>query len=69
MKFTVGLKNNDTELLECIKNNKEHISEVYFSWGSFPNGRTNQLYSDTYTSWELQDIQRSMLKELSENGI
>ncbi len=69
MKFTVGLKNNDTELLECIKKNKEHIFEVYFSCGSFPNGRTNQLYSDTYTSWELQDIQRSMLKELSENGI
>ena len=32
MKYMVGLKNTDTELLECIKENKENIYEVYFSW-------------------------------------
>lgn len=69
MRFAVGLKNNDRELLECIKQNKEQIYEVYFSWGDFPNGRTNQLLGDGYASWEHLDIQREMLKELSESGI
>ena len=45
MKYMVGLKNTDTELLECIKENKENIYEVYFSWGDIPNGRTSQLES------------------------
>lgn len=68
MKFMVGLKNNDRELLECIKQNKDSIYEAYFSWGDFANGRTNQLLSGEYTPWELQDIQRGMLKELFENS-
>ena len=35
MKYMVGLKTTDKNLLECIRNNKEHIYEVYFSWGDF----------------------------------
>lgn len=69
LKFMVGLKNNDKVLLECIVKNKESIYEVYFSWGDFANGRTNQLLNDEYAPWELQDIQRAMLKELSQNNI
>ncbi len=69
MKFMVGLKTNDNDLLRCIKENKDSIYEVYFSWGDFPNGRSNQLVADGYTPWELQDAQRQALKELSEQGI
>ena len=69
MKYMVGLKAADAKLLECIKANKEHIYEVYFSWGDIPNGRSSQLMNDAYTPWELQEMQRSTLKELADNGI
>lgn len=69
MKYMVGLKSADYQLLECIKANKQNIYEVYFSWGDMPNGRTSQIESDIYTQWEMQDMQRSALKELSQEGI
>lgn len=69
MKYMVGLKNTDKGLLECMKEHKENIYEVYFSWGDIPNGRTSQLTSDAYTPWEMQDLQRSALKELAKEGI
>lgn len=69
MKYMIGLKNTDNCLLETIKNQKENIYEVYFSWGDIPNGRTSQLVSESYTSWEMQDIQRAALQELSKEGI
>lgn len=42
MKFSVGyqLKQNFTLIDEILKN-KENISEVYFSFGDLPNGRSN----------------------------
>jgi len=69
MKYMIGLKNADNDLLTCIKEHKENIYEVYFSWGDIPNGRTSQLVSECYTPWEMQDMQRRALKELSEEGI
>ena len=69
MKFSVGLPKNNMEFVNCIIQNAEHIYEVYFSWGDFPNGRSNQTQSDYYTPWELVDIQREMLKRLSDAGI
>ena len=65
----VGLKTTDEKLLHCIRENKEHIYEVYFSWGDFPNGRSNQLENVEYAPWELQNMQRSALQELSCEGI
>ena len=69
MNYMVGLKNADNDLLDCICRNKEHIYEVYFSWGDFPNGRANQLQSSSYTPWELQDMQRQALRRLADEGI
>ncbi len=69
MKYMVGLKSTDKNLLNTIVEHKEHIYEVYFSWGDIPNGRTSQLESRDYTAWEMQDIQRSALQELSKEGI
>lgn len=69
MKYMVGLKSTDKNLLKSIVENKEHIYEVYFSWGDIPNGRTSQLESQDYTAWEMQDMQRIALAELSKEGV
>ena len=69
MKYMVELKNTDKQLLENIKIYKDNIYEVYFSWGDIPNGRTSQLESESYRPWEMQDMQRNALKELSKEGI
>ena len=57
MKFTVGLQYGRQSFLDCILENKAHIGEVYFAWGSFPNGRSNQLQNEAFAPWELQQIQ------------
>ena len=42
MKFSVGYQlKEDFSLIDTILENKENISEVYFSFGDFPNGRSN----------------------------
>ena len=42
MKFSVGYQlKEDFSLIDTIIENKENISEVYFSFGDFPNGRSN----------------------------
>ena len=69
MKYMVGLQKAHRGLLDCILENRQHIYEVYFSWGEFPNGRSNQLESGRFTPWELQDIQRAALGELSAAGV
>ena len=69
MKYMVGLKSTDKNLLNTIVEQQEHIYEVYFSWGDIPNGRISQLESRDYTAWEMQDMQRSALQELSKEGI
>ena len=69
VKFSVGLPKNNPEFVNCIIENKEHIYEVYFSWGDFPNGRSQQVQDENYMPWELMDIQRACLLKLSENDI
>ena len=65
----VGLPKNNPQFLECIKQNKSHIYEVYFSFGDFPNGRSSLAGGATLPPALLMDIQRNALKELSENDI
>ena len=69
MKYMVGLKSTEEGFLENIKETMQNIYEVYFSWGDIPNGRTSQLASDMYTPWEMQDMQKNALAELSKEGI
>lgn len=69
MKFSVGLQPLRQSLTDCIIKNKDHIYEVYFSWGDFPNGRNNQWEKEGYTPLELADIQRSAISEISSAGI
>lgn len=70
MKYSVGYQlREQPDFLECIIANKEHISEVYFSWGDFANGRNNQLRQMGLTPWEAQLKQEAELRWLSEEGL
>lgn len=69
MKFTVGLQYANEAFLDCILENAQHIHEVYFAWGDFPNGRSNQLQNAVFTPWELQMRQIECLQKLSRAGI
>lgn len=69
MKYTVGLQYANDAFLNCIIENREHIHEVYFAWGDFPNGRSNQLQNAHFTPWELQQRQIECLRALSSEGI
>ena len=64
MKFSVGLQSMRGQLLHAIGENRQHIREVYFSWGDFPNGRSSQLYSETYTPGQMQQDREDALKQL-----
>lgn len=70
MKYMVGyqLMQDDSFIDEIIKY-KEHIYEVYFSWGDIPNGRNNQLVKNGFMPHEAQNKQIADLKKLSQNGI
>ncbi|MBR5218462.1 MAG: hypothetical protein IKV89_01905 [Clostridia bacterium] len=69
MKFMAGLQLGRDSLVDCIIENKDHIYEVYFSWGDFPSGRNNQWEREGYTAPELMDMQRDALKRLSDENI
>ncbi len=69
MRYSVGLSQSDESFTDCILENREHIYEVYFSWGDFPNGRSSQDVSGEYAAWELLDRQREALKKLSAHGV
>ncbi|MBQ8836262.1 MAG: hypothetical protein IJ002_01980 [Clostridia bacterium] len=55
--------------MKSIIENKEHIYEVYFSWGDFPNGRNNQIQSEDFTAWEMQQWQINALSQLGDAQI
>lgn len=67
-KFTVGLPISDNEtFINDIIMHKESISEVYFSWGDFPSGRSAQ--SGYVTPWEAQARQIEVLDRLCSEGL
>ena len=58
MKYTVGYQvNSDDDYMEYIANNKEHIYEMYFSWGDMPNGRNSMLLNSNLSPWQAQEKQ------------
>ena len=69
MKFMVGLAKNNIKFVNYIIENKNHIYDVYFSWGDFPNGRSSQIRDEGYSAWELMDMQRKHLEMISHAGI
>lgn len=69
VKFMVGLPKINSEFIDYLIQNSEHIYELYFSWGDFPNGRSSFIRNDDYTEWELMDIERCALKKVSDAKI
>ena len=69
MKFLVGLQFGDDALVSEIIKNKDYISEVYFSWGDFPNGRNTLDNTGNVTLFEMQQLMVEHLNKLKLCGI
>lgn len=68
MKFSVGYQmRTDMNFINKIIASKEHVEEVYFSWGNFPNGRNSQTLMQT--EWESMEKQISDLALLNDEQI
>ena len=70
MKFSVGYQMlTDDALVNKIVEYREGISEVYFSFGSFPNGRSSQLLRRDMTPEAAMQKQLSDLAKISSSGV
>ncbi len=70
MRFSVGLGTEaDAGFLDEIIARKDAISEVYFSFGSFPSGRNDQTRQAGLTPWEAQARQTEARSTLAKAGI
>ena len=70
MKFSVGYQvSANTSFMEYIAENKEHIYEMYFSWGDIPNGRNSMLQNAQLHPWQAQAKQIEDLHFISQQGI
>jgi len=70
LKYIVGYPIAENEFfLNTIVQNKESISEVYFSWGDIPNGRSMLETNQCATPFALQQRQLKDLKRLSDEGL
>lgn len=70
MKFSVGWgQRADSRFVDEIIKHKEHIGEVYFSWGNYANGRNSQLNVSGLSSIEAASRQAEELKKISDAGI
>lgn len=70
MKLSVGYQlRADSGLIETIKENRDKISEIYFSFGDFPNGRNTVGFSDGMNRLEAAEKQKAELEELKGCGI
>ena len=70
MKYSVGYQMRpDPDFLGGIISQKEHIHEVYFSWGQYPNGRSAQGMQQGLTQWEAYYRQEADIAMLSAAGL
>ncbi len=70
MKFMPGYQLfEDTLYIDDIISQREHIHEVYFSFGDIPNGRNSITENTNLLPWEAQQKQLHDLKKLSDAGI
>ena len=70
MKFSVGYQvRPDSGFTDKIIEYKDYISEVYFSWGDFANGRNNINIRRDITPWEAQSRLMEDLALFSSQGI
>ena len=70
MKLFVGYQLCQTDaFLKRILENRDRISEVYFSWGAMPSGRSATGLQKELLPWEAEEQQRRQLWLLAEAGI
>lgn len=70
MKFSVGYQlTGDSRFSEAILRHREQISEVYFSWGSMPNGRHAATLHETLSPWEAKAKMEEDLSLFRDAGI
>lgn len=69
MDYFVGYQMNNSAFLQDILNNRERIREVYFSWGSYANGRNSQLRQKGLAPWEAQQLLETDLSLLTKAEI
>lgn len=70
MRFSVGYSTRaDDKFLSQIIELKEHIDEVYFSFGSMPSGRNDQTIKEGLLPWQAQLKQIEHLKVLFNAGL
>lgn len=70
MKLLVGYQvRQDSRFVDAIIENKEHVKEVYFSWGAIPNGRNSLAGTRGFHEWEASERQRADLMRIAQEGI
>lgn len=69
MLYSVGLQVGNDALVSEIINNADAISEVYFSWGDFPNGRNTLDSVENATLFEMQQLTISHLNKFKLSNI
>ena len=70
VKYSIGYQVNTSDtFMEYIAENKEHIYEMYFSWGDIPNGRNSMLMNRDLLPWQAQYKQIQDLDFISKQGI
>lgn len=68
MFYSVGYNFIATEILDGIVRNRNSISEIYFSFADFPNGRAILENCGVITEWEAINKQIEDLKKLNKFG-
>ena len=70
MRYSVGYQFQRREaLIKSITENAEKISEIYFSFDDFPNGRSSLQNDVGLLKWEITSQQMKDLKALSALGV
>ena len=70
MRFIVGYQlQRNGKLIEKIIKERQHIYEVYFSWGDMPSGRSAATQSDELLPHEALQVQIAHLAMLHKNQI
>ena len=70
MKFSVGYQMTPNgAFVDEILAKRSQISELYFSWSNYANGRNSQLLQKGLTAWEAQRQQEADISRISQAGI
>ena len=70
MKFSVGYQiRKDNSFTRALLKNKEKISEIYFSWEDFPNGRNISLMKEELSVYEAREKHNSDFDLIFNEGI